>query len=61
MGSSAALSSNQEKQQDDSQSWDLNYQLKGREPRTQGQCMAALKRGTAKKTQTESETILFDN
>ena len=59
MGFSAALSSHQEKQQDDGQSWDLNYQLKG--SRTQGQCMAALKHGTAKRTQTESETILFDN
>ena len=59
MDSSAALSSHQEKQQDDGQSWDLNYQLNG--SRTQGQCLAALKHGTTKRIQTESETILFRN
>lgn len=44
VGSSTALSNHQEKQQGGHQSWDLNQQSKGREPRTQGQYMAAPKR-----------------
>lgn len=61
VGSSTALSNHQEEQQDGHQSWDLNQQSKGREPRTQRQYMAAPKLDTAERTQTGSAPFLPEN